>query len=172
MAYGTIYDCSVTKENSDILLPYIIDDKSTEYKLNDNKFHSGIHLKCNSAVYAPCNCVVIQITQYDDMMSVTVQYSRSISIRYSHLDSVSVGIGDLIVVDTELGKCTSYVHLELLTTTPDEIEWVVRIGSSVVMYKNNPMQLFDGTIEFDHTIVEVETDEEEFEDSESEETEE
>ena len=152
MPYGIIENCSITHSNCNILLPWIEDIDSIQYRLNNNCLHPGINLQCTS-IYTPCNGVVIRVAKWDDYSKyvIVVQYSSSICLLFSNVDKPFVTEGQLITAGTNIGVCTDYVHFEFLTSEPSNVVWIVRIYT-LQLYKNNPMQVFDGSIVFDNSI--------------------
>lgn len=151
MAYSVIQNCSITHQDSSILLPYIDTTESIAYRLNNYSYNPGIDIQCTT-IFTPCNAVVIQVAiESDNTYMITLQYSTDICLRFTNVVEPYVSSGDLIKVDTEIGRCNGYVHFELLTTQPGKVLWSVWIDP-LKLYKNDPIQVFDGTIVFDNTV--------------------
>ena len=151
MSYGVIQNCSITHQDSDILLPFIDDIGSPEYRLNNKNLHDGINIQC-TRVYTPCNAVVLQSCKLLDGFCIILQYSNEICLRFTHLVESYVVAGQLIEVDTEIGRCDDFVHFEYLRVDDYEPRWLVRIGP-IQLYKHNPNDVFNGEISFDNSVI-------------------
>lgn len=149
MSYGMYNDCILTHSNSVIVLPWISQVNSIEYKLNKNQFHYGVNLTGNT-IYAPCNSVVVFAGYVDSFYGVIIQYDVNTYLRFTHLSQIGVISGDLIVVDTLIGHCTDYFHFEYLSTTWCNTESIA-IGG-VVLYKHNPNSILNREFIFDNSV--------------------
>lgn len=151
LEYGKIKRCTISHTDAPIILPYIDSVDNINYIRNKRQLHSGIDISCN-VIYAPCNCVILSTNKVDTFDAIILQYSASICLRFTHLKSVVVQPGNLILADTKLGVADSYVHVEYLDTSVGTIpDWVVRIGP-LQLYKHNPISMLDGTFVYDNEV--------------------
>lgn len=128
--------------DSKVQLPFIDSDKHPLYK--KYKYHTGIDITA-SHVYSYASGVVISIGSSEDLYAVTVQYDSRISLRYLHLKSVCVSIGDILYPNMKIGTADQYVHFEYVSVSKDNSIWPVRIGT-MTYYKHDPELVLNGSV--------------------------
>lgn len=148
--FGIIQNCIITHSKSEIVFPYIDSVDDLKYKVTKS-LYDGIDLTAQE-VYTPCNCVVIDISKQDNLYTVTVQYSKIVSLRFCHLKSVNVEIGAPILKDTLIGYAEKYVHFEYLTTDRNSLNWCFRVRG-LELYKHNPNDVLNGNIVFRDDVI-------------------
>ena len=79
-------------------------------------------------------------------IAVSVLVTNHTMIRYTHLSSIHVALGDSLSVSNLIGESNKFVRLEYCTPDKEESKWVVRFNG-LVMYKHNPQGLLDGSID-------------------------
>lgn len=140
-----IKNCIITKSDSTILKDWSISGKD---------IHTGVDISAHN-VYSPCYGVVVQIlNSMHDNKIVVIQYNESTCIRYANLSSVEVKINQSVVEGELIGRCTKYVHVELLSTTIDQnlldqiiYKLPVRVKSKTY-FRIAPTDLVMGKMEF------------------------
>lgn len=131
-------NCKLTNTTATVLRSY---DTS---QLSD--ICTGIDVAAHT-VYSLFAGVVIQVNKDDcKRCSVIVQYDSYRYVRYSHLKSASVKMGEIIKSDAEIGEADQFVHVEYMTTsvnTSDTVLFPVRVGA-ITLYKHDPTALVSG----------------------------
>ena len=132
----------IGEADSIVQLPFISSDKHPLYKKHG--YHTGIDLTA-SDVHSYASGVVISIGRSEDIYAVTVQYDSRISLRYLHLKSVCVYIGDILYPNMKIGTADQYVHFEYVSVSKDNSIWPVRIGT-MTYYKQDPELVLNGSV--------------------------
>ena len=122
-----IKNCKLTHTNAEILQQWDVSDP--------NSYHTGIDIDAIQ-VYSISSGVVIESDiDIDNRYVVTVQYNKDTILRYMHLQSMHVVLGQVITVNTSIGIADKFLHFEYATTTYSN--WPVRIGD-LNYYKHDP----------------------------------
>lgn len=104
--------------------------------------HTGVDINIVS-IHSVCRGVVIYVGAdlYETGLSIVIQYDVNQCVRYGHLKSVGVAVGQLITTGQVIGVADKFVHLEYLNTTAPEFNvFPLRIGK-VTYYKYDPTGL-------------------------------
>ncbi|MCM1222702.1 MAG: peptidoglycan DD-metalloendopeptidase family protein [Lachnospiraceae bacterium] len=130
----------ITDSDRGIKLSWIGNKKDALYK--EHGYHTGIDIYAGN-VYSYASGVVTSISMDKNYYAVTVQYNAFVSLRYLHLESVSVSAGQPIQQGFKIGNADKYVHFEYVTKKQGDSLWAVRIGTETY-YKHNPMNMIGG----------------------------
>ena len=142
--YKHLSNSEITQSASDIIVPFI-DNKNHEWYPTYGGYHTGIDISGES-IYSYRSGVVTQIgTTSDNLYTIVIQYTANVSLRYANLSSVFVSEGDVIQQGQYIGIAKKFVHFEYLTAEQGTSRWPVRVDK-LTYYKQNPEQLFDGTV--------------------------
>lgn len=140
MYIDPIFFAKITDSNKGIKLPWIGD--AADILFNAHGYHTGLDLYTNQ-VYSFASGIVISIGKNKSHYAVTVQYDAQASLRYLHLRTVSIGVGQIVQQGFNLGMADRYVHFEYITKNRDDSLWPVRIGTETY-YKHNPLDMIGG----------------------------
>lgn len=140
MYIDPIFFAKITDSNKGIKLPWICD--ASDILFNEHGYHTGLDLYTNQ-VYSFASGIVISIGKNKSHYAVTVQYDAHASLRYLHLSTVSIGVGQVVQQGFNLGMADRYVHFEYITKNRDDSLWPVRIGTETY-YKHNPLDMIGG----------------------------
>lgn len=152
MIQDVIKDCPITLSTASIVMPFIDDVKSKEYKKYGG-YHTGIDIKAEE-VYANCHCVVIYVGyNTEDKNVVVIQYDVNTAFRFANLLSVNVEEGTPIETGTLIGIADEFVHFEYWNR--QESEWIAR-ASKETYYKHDPIEYVKGNVEFNNTVQNLE----------------
>lgn len=136
-----ISNCEITKQNSEILRPCVMDTQSSAYK-STKQFHTGVDLTGHQIFSAYSGTVVL--TGRDELgQCVIVQTGSSFCISYRHLSNTCIQMGADVTEGQLLGQADRYVHVELLQRV--ESDWPVRI-STETWYKRDPEPILNKTL--------------------------
>lgn len=151
-------NCIVTHKDSKVTRWYTFDT-------NANSYHLGVDIEA-SEVYCPCPGSVIYVGSIEGYQSCTVQYSANICLRFMHLKEVAVGMGDIVEVNSLVGKADKYVHFEYLTSEQTYPNFRVLFNgeTSYYMYKHDPNLVLSGNVQFQRIDNSNELSDEDFED--------
>lgn len=130
----------ITDSDRGIKLHWIGNKNDSLYK--EYGYHTGIDIYAGN-VYSYASGVVTSISMDKNYYAVTVQYNAFVSLRYLHLESVSVSAGQPIQQGFKIGNADKYVHFEYVTKKQGDSLWAVRIGTETY-YKHNPMNMIGG----------------------------
>lgn len=137
MYVDPIFFAKITDSDKGIKLPWIGSTKDSLYKTHG--FHTGIDLYTNN-VYSYASGVVTSIGRDDRYVAVTIQYDIFTSLRYLHLNSATVVVGQIVQSGFNIGTADKYVHFEYATKNKGSSLWAVRVGTETY-YKQNPDEL-------------------------------
>lgn len=143
MIYQVVENCSITKSSADIIAPYV-DNMNDPWYNTLKGYHSGVDISATD-VYSICEGVVIEVGRNTDGKVVTIQYNASICVRYCHLQSTDLRLGEAITSGSKIGIADDFVHFEFANNQQLESFWAIRI-SDLQYYKHNPIQYADGTL--------------------------
>lgn len=108
-------------------------------------YHSGIEVVAGT-VYNVCPGKVISIEKStENGFSVNVLINDNQMIRYTHLEEISVKVRQILNYRDIIGTADKFVRFEYCTSEKGTSKWPVRT-STLVMYKQNPQGLLDGTL--------------------------
>ena len=138
-----IYDCAITHTDCEVKQEYA-------YSLNKKEYHTGIDLYADT-IYAPCKGVIIQSCMYESNLSIVLQYSEHISLRFSNLKEVFIKPGQLITTNMPLGLADKYVHFEYLTVEPTDLNYTIKIPPNYTLWKHDPRLILNKNIIFDES---------------------
>ena len=140
----------VTKQDSEILVPYITDKNSKDYR-RYKTLSSGIVLS-GQDIYSISDGIVILVGEDESKLStVIVQYNLTQCFSYCLLTSTYVNANDIVTKGTKLGTCKNKMRFEYLTSSKDNSIWARRIDD-LVYYPQNPTEVLNGNIELDSKI--------------------
>lgn len=117
---------------------------------NDSVFPyvTGLEIKADR-VHSVCPGKVLAVGYTDESkFSVTVLVNTKQMIRYTHLASVDVSLGDSITFKSTVGVADKFVRFEYCTNVKGNSIWPVRI-KSLTMYKQDPIGLLTGDIKLE-----------------------
>lgn len=135
----------LTQSATNILVPYIDDEKDSWYKQYGG-YHTGVDVE-GLETYSYQSGVVTQIGKMDtNLYAIVIQYTASTSLRYANMSSLCVKQGDVISQGQLIGIAKKFVHFEYLTKDKGTSMWPVRVGS-MTYFKHDPELLFDGTVQ-------------------------
>lgn len=137
----------ITQGSLNLVVPWIASTDDPNY-IKYGELHSGIDVLAAN-VHAVVPGVVLQVVQdKDSTWSVSVQYDVNQIIRYCNLREAYVSIGQIIMYKDTIGQCKNVLHFEYAKLSPIIIpEWNVKLGICTY-YKQNPLGVLDGSIQF------------------------
>lgn len=136
MSMTILYNCRVTRADSEVLQFWVGDKDNDEFK-RTHRYHTGVDIAGTDA-YSIVPGKVIQVSKENNTYCVTVQYESNSCVRYKNLQCVEVDINQTVEVGTLLGKAIRSIHVELLRSI--QSMWPVRIGGRTY-YKHDPYEL-------------------------------
>lgn len=128
----------VTHGNVKILRYFNIREKQFFHR-NVLSYHTGVDIQCKE-VYSGFPGTVVYIGKPDlKTSSVIVQYNDNNAFAYCNLKGVNVRKGDIVDTDDLIGTCVDFVHIEYLTTAPENKFRVML--TKQMFYKQDPLDI-------------------------------
>ena len=139
----TILGCDITHSDAEVLVPYIDDISSSDYK-KYKMLHDGITLSSPSA-YSPCFGTVVDVGRaIDGTYTVSILYDPNSIIRMCNLETCNVKAGQAISTNTRIGSVKhNKLKIEHATTRNEGSQSVVRVDGNTY-YKHDPTAIVSG----------------------------
>lgn len=125
--------------SEDIKLPWIESKKDPLFEKYG--FHTGIDI-CADTVYSLLPGNILNIGTDGKFYAVTIQYNGKILLRYLHLDTISIYVGQIVQSGFQVGIAHKFVHFELITSDRNNSNLPVRINTETY-YKQNPFEIYN-----------------------------
>lgn len=116
-------------------------------------YHSSIDIE-GDRVYSVSSGIVLQVGKDESGWMISIQYDVSTIVRYGHLKSSLVDVGDRIENGQNLGRASKFVVFEYATLDNSNTMWPVRIGEATY-YKHDPQSLLYDDILPDSNISKI-----------------